>query len=91
MSKPDGSKRKEAQQAAQERSSPGINSPVQTPKDVEPGDATAQDICERKVNSSDPDQRQQELLDEAGELSFPASDPPAVGGGKTRVEVPKQN
>lgn len=55
------------------------NSPVsQTPKDVQPGDAAARDVTERKVNSDNPAERQEALLDEASELSFPASDPIAV-------------
>ncbi len=57
-----------------------------TPKDVEPGDAAARDQIERRLDSPDPEERQQELLDDAIELSFPASDPPAVAGGVTRIE-----
>ncbi len=59
-----------------------------TPKDVEPGDAAAQDQFERRLDSPDPDEKQQDLLDDAIELSFPASDPPAVAGGVTRIEKP---
>lgn len=62
------------------------NSVSVTPKDVEPGDAAARDQVERRLDSPDPDERQQELLDDAIELSFPASDPPAVAGGVTRIE-----
>lgn len=57
-----------------------------TPKDVQPGDATAQDQVERKFDSTDPDEREQAMLDDAIELSFPASDPPSVAGGVTRIE-----
>jgi hypothetical protein len=57
-----------------------------TPKDVEPGDASAKDQIERRTDSSDPDEKQQELLDDAIELSFPASDPTSVAGGITRIE-----
>ncbi len=64
------------------------NSVSITPKDVEPGDATAQDQFERHLDSTDPDEKQQDLLDDAIELSFPASDPPAVAGGTTRIEKP---
>jgi hypothetical protein len=71
------------------RSSPGINSPSVTPKDVAPQDASSRDIVERKTNSTDPDERLQALLDEAVELTFPASDPLAVTGSVTRSE-PKQ-
>ncbi len=59
-----------------------------TPKDVEDGDASARDRVARHLHSADPDERQQELLDDAIDLSFPASDPPAVTGGVTRIEVP---
>ncbi len=66
---------------------PHEDNPVSiTPKDVEPGDATAQDQFERRLDSPDPDERQQDLLDDAIELSFPASDPPSVAGGVTRIE-----
>lgn len=69
-------------------SSPGDNSVSVTPKDLNPGDAAARDVTERHLDSSDPEEKQQELLDEAIELSFPASDPPAVTGGVTRIEKP---
>lgn len=72
-----------------ERSSYGNNSPSQTPKDVSQQDAAARDVIERKTCSDDPDEKEQELLDDAVELTFPASDPVA-GGGITRIEVPKQ-
>jgi hypothetical protein len=72
-----------------ERSSPGTNSPSVTPKDVAPQDASSRDVVERKIHSSDPDEKEQELLDDAVEMTFPASDPPAVTNGVTRIEVPK--
>lgn len=75
---------------AGERSSHGTDSPVETPKDVSPRDATAKDVVERNVTSSDPDEKQQAQLDDAVELTFPASDPVAVSGGVTRVDVPKE-
>ncbi len=59
-----------------------------TPKDVTPGDATARDLVARHLDSSDPDEKQQALLDDAIDLSFPASDPPAVAGGITRIDKP---
>ena len=75
----------------QERSSHGLNSGSQTPKDVDPQDAAGKDVTDRKVCSDDPDEKEQELLDDAVELTFPASDPVSVaGGGITRVVVPKQ-
>lgn len=84
-------KRSPEQDEQQSRSSHGNNSPVETPKDVGPQDASAKDVVERKVCSPDPDEKEEEMLDDAVELTFPASDPPAVAGGVTRIEVPKQN
>jgi len=78
------------QASPKERSSHGNNSAVETPKDVSRQDAAAKDVTERKVRSADPEEREQELLDDAVELTFPASDPTAVTGGVTRIEVPKQ-
>jgi hypothetical protein len=52
-------------------------------------DASAQDMTERDLQSDEPDQKQQDLLDEAIDLSFPASDPPAIESGMTRIQVPK--
>ena len=60
-----------------------------TPKDVDERDASAQDITERHLQSDNSEEKQQEMLDEAIDLSFPASDPPATTGGVTRIEVPK--
>ncbi len=60
-----------------------------TPKDVNAGDASARDMTERHLQSHNPVEKQQDLLDEAIDLSFPASDPPAIAGGVTRIEVPK--
>lgn len=71
-----------------QRSSPGNDPVSQTPKDVSPGDAAEKDVTERHLRSADPDEKAQELLDDAIELSFPASDPPAVTGGVTRIEKP---
>lgn len=73
-----------------EKSSHGINSPAQTPRDVAPRDAAARDVTERKIASEDPEERQQAQLDDAVESTFPASDPVPVGGGVTRVEVPQK-
>jgi hypothetical protein len=60
-----------------------------TPKDVEASDASAQDITERHLQSDNAEEKQQEMLDEAIDLSFPASDPPATTGGVTRIDLPK--
>jgi thiamine pyrophosphate-dependent acetolactate synthase large subunit-like protein len=74
-----------------ERSSHGDHSVSQTPKDVSSQDASSKDVTARKVHSDDPDEKEQELLDDAVELTFPASDPvSAAGGGVTRIDVPKQ-
>jgi hypothetical protein len=71
-------------------SSRGDNSVAETPKDVSPDDASYKDVTERHLASDDADQRQEDLLDDAVESTFPASDPPAVAGGITRIDVPKQ-
>lgn len=68
--------------------SQGDNPLSVTPKDVTTDDASARDLFARHVDSADPDERQQELLDDAIDLSFPASDPPSVAGGITRIEKP---
>jgi hypothetical protein len=60
-----------------------------TPKDVNAVDASARDITERHLQSHNPVEKQQDLLDEAIDLSFPASDPPAIESGMTRIQVPK--
>jgi hypothetical protein len=83
---------KEADNAADEthaHTSFGETSLSVTPKDVDERDASAQDITERHLQSDDSDERQQEMLDEAIDLSFPASDPPATIGGVTRIDIPK--
>ncbi|HEY0848246.1 MAG TPA: hypothetical protein VGE12_22955 [Noviherbaspirillum sp.] len=59
-------------------SSSGNNSKSVTPKDVSAQDASARDVTERKVCSDDPDEKEQEMLDDAVELTFPASDPIAI-------------
>lgn len=64
------------------------NSVSVTPKDIEPDKASAKDVIERHLDSSDPEEKQQEKLDDAIELTFPASDPLSVTGGVTRIEKP---
>lgn len=55
-----------------------------TPKDVAPGDAAWKDVTARDLapgatpQSQDAQLRQEALIDEGSELSFPASDPPAA-------------
>ncbi len=73
-----GNKPDRADEAAGRPSSFGISSAVVTPKDVAPGDASAKDVVERNVRSDDMAEREEALLDDAIELSFPASDPIAV-------------
>lgn len=54
------------------------NSPQEiSPKDVVPGHAAWADITVRDIASEDPDIRQEALLDEAVDQTFPASDPVA--------------
>ena len=71
------------------QSSFGDSSLSVTPKDVNERDASAQDMTQRDLQSDEPDQKQQDLLDEAIDLSFPASDPSAISSGRTRITVPK--
>lgn len=71
-------------------SSPGTHSRSVTPKDLEPQDAASRDVMERKTDSTNQDEKEEALLDDAVELTFPASDPLAVAGGITRIEVPKE-
>lgn len=77
-------------QEPKERSSPGNNSPAVTPKDVAPQDAAARDTVERPITSPDHDERVEAQLDDAVELTFPASDPLNIPGSATRIEVPKE-
>lgn len=77
MSKPERPAQ-DKKQPEEHASSPGINSPSVTPKDVSPHDAAAKDLTERKTASDDPEEREQELLDDAVDLTFPASDPIAI-------------
>lgn len=58
-------------------SSPGDSPQEMTPKDVSPEHATWADANERKIASQHPVEREEALIDESSELSFPASDPPA--------------
>ena len=55
------------------------DSPVKTsPKDGASEDASKQDRSVKKTGANSDEDRTEELLDEASELSFPASDPIAV-------------
>jgi hypothetical protein len=71
-------------------SSPG-DSPVEmNVKDVTPDDASWRDRTPRKIASDDAEERDDALLDEAVDLTFPASDPIATTGA-TRIERDKRN
>ena len=65
-------------QPEEQPSSQGDDSKSVTPKDVSPQDASARDVTERKTRSDDPDEKEQEQLDDAVEMTFPASDPIAI-------------
>lgn len=70
---------KKKQQAQQDLpSSQGDNSKSVTPKDVSSRDAAARDVTERKTCSDNPEEKEHEMLDDAVELTFPASDPIAI-------------
>lgn len=58
-------------------SSQGDSPKEMVPKDISPKDATWADLSERKIASSDPQEHEEALLDEAVEETFPASDPVA--------------
>ena len=78
-----------AKEDSHAQSSFGDTSLSVTPKDVNERDASAQDMTQRDLQSDESDQKQQDLLDEAIDLSFPASDPSAISSGRTRITVPK--
>jgi len=65
-------------QTEEPTASPGDNSPSVTPKDVCAEDASSKDVTERKIASSDAAEREEELLDDAVDMTFPASDPIAI-------------
>lgn len=62
----------------QPTSSKGDNSRSVTPKDVSARDAAARDVTERKIHSADKDEKKEEQLDDAVDMTFPASDPIAI-------------
>ena len=65
-------------------SSPGINSRSMTPKDVSQQAVTSKDLTERHLASGSVDAREENLLDDAVDLTFPASDPIAISS-PTRI------
>lgn len=62
----------------QPTSSKGDNSKSVTPKDVSAQDAASRDVKERKIHSADQEEKEEEQLDDAVEMTFPASDPIAI-------------
>lgn len=55
------------------------DSPVEvTPKDITPDDASWADRTERRIATGEAGEREDALLDEAVDLTFPASDPIAI-------------
>ena len=78
-----------AKQAATLPSSQG-NSPVEmTPGDVTPEHASWRDRTPRKLNSEDIEEKVDALLDEASDLSFPASDPIAIPDCASKLSPPR--
>jgi hypothetical protein len=65
------------------------DSPVEvTPKDISPEDASWQDRTERQLATGDRDEKKEAVLDEAVELTFPASDPIAPASVTKIVKTP---
>jgi hypothetical protein len=71
-------KRDEPVEWSERPSSPGDSPLTLTPFDLPPNSAAWRDRTPRNITSSDPEERENALLDEAIELTFPASDPIAV-------------
>ncbi|MES2831170.1 MAG: hypothetical protein V4695_04170 [Pseudomonadota bacterium] len=69
-------------------SSPGNDSAVVTPNDNGDTHMPSKNVKKRNVTSDDPDEKQEAQLDDAIELTFPASDPLPAAGGITRIEKP---
>jgi hypothetical protein len=84
------SSQEDEQQLPKDASSHGDESLSVTPKDVSAQDVASRDVVARQINSDDPEEKEEALLDDAVELTFPASDPLPVTGGVTRIDVPKQ-
>ena len=59
-------------------SSPGDSPADIVPREITPDNATWKDRTERNIYSEDIEEKADALLDEASDLSFPASDPIAV-------------
>ena len=68
-------------------SSHGNDSKSVTPKDVSSKDAASRDVRARKIQSADKDEKEEEQIDDAVEMTFPASDPISVDPNSiTRIE-----
>jgi hypothetical protein len=69
---------KDKEENTEPTSSQGDNSKSVTPKDVPSRTAASDDVKARKTTSEDVDEKQEEMLDDAVEMTFPASDPIAI-------------
>lgn len=83
MSKAKRAAEADKMQPQEYNASPGNNSPSVTPKDVSPDAASAKDVTERKICSEDVAEQEEELLDDAVDMTFPASDPIAIASPET--------
>jgi hypothetical protein len=61
-----------------------------TPHDVQPDQAAWRDRTERKISATDEETRIDALLDEANDLSFPASDPIAIPSSTSESDKVKE-
>lgn len=71
-------------------SSHGDSPRVETPREISPDDASWSDRTEREISADDAETRTDALLDEAIDLSFPASDPIAIPSSPTERDKVKQ-
>lgn len=71
-------------------SSQGDSPRVEVPRDITPEDASWSDRTEREISAEDKETRSDALLDEANDLSFPASDPIAIPSSPTERDKVKQ-
>lgn len=69
----------------------GDHSRFEKPRDVALQDAAARALSEQNISASDGDKHDEALLDDAVEMTFPASDPIAVKTGVARIEIPKKS
>lgn len=83
MSKSKRKAEEDKKQPQEQNASPGNNSPSVTPKDVSSDAASARDVTERKICSDNVEEQEEELLDDAVEMTFPASDPIAIPSPET--------